>query len=88
MKASPEASLVWAGVCAVLPLLTNAILAKEANETGFTYVTSRMRYYVAIESLLLPEKEGSGSGEDMKMNFETTLYNCTSRLLTIKSRVY
>ena len=52
VKASPEASMAWSGVCLVLPLLTNAKTASEANEDGFTYVTSRMRYYVALEPLL------------------------------------
>ncbi|OIW25039.1 hypothetical protein CONLIGDRAFT_583713, partial [Coniochaeta ligniaria NRRL 30616] len=52
VKASPEASIAWAGICVVLPLLTNAKTAEEANRDGFTYVTTRMRYYAALEPLL------------------------------------
>jgi hypothetical protein len=53
VKASPEASMAWAGICIVLPLLTNPSVAEHANREGFAYVTSRMKYYVAFEPLLL-----------------------------------
>ncbi|KAI0398779.1 ankyrin [Xylaria palmicola] len=52
VKLSPEASIAWAGVCIVLPLLTNPKVAEEANRDGFTYVTTRMRYYTELEPLL------------------------------------
>ncbi|CAK7210845.1 hypothetical protein SBRCBS47491_000916 [Sporothrix bragantina] len=52
VQASPQASVAWAGVCLILPLLTNPTTAVEANRDGFTNVTARMRYYVALEPLL------------------------------------
>ena len=52
MKFSPEASIVWAGVCLILPLLTNPTTADEANRDGFAYVSTRMRYYTALGPLL------------------------------------
>lgn len=52
VKASPEASIAWAGVCIVLPPLTNPKTAEEANHGEFTYVTARMRYYTALEPLV------------------------------------
>ncbi|QPG96741.1 hypothetical protein C2857_005142 [Epichloe festucae Fl1] len=52
VKASPEASIAWAGVCLILPLLTSPKTASEANSAGFKYVTTRMRYYSALEPLL------------------------------------
>ncbi|KAF4921083.1 Vegetative incompatibility protein HET-E-1 [Colletotrichum fructicola] len=54
VKASPEASLVWAGVCVLLPVFTNPSAAEEANRDGLSYVTSRLRYYVELECLLWP----------------------------------
>ncbi|KAI0971900.1 hypothetical protein F4678DRAFT_478893 [Xylaria arbuscula] len=39
-KQGPEASIVWAGVGVILPLLTNPKVADEANRDGFTYVTT------------------------------------------------
>ncbi|KAI0869975.1 hypothetical protein GGS24DRAFT_128856 [Hypoxylon argillaceum] len=51
-KQSPQASLVWAGVCIILPLLTNPTIARKANSDGFAYVTTRMRYYTELEPLL------------------------------------
>ncbi|EMR87686.1 putative ankyrin repeat protein [Botrytis cinerea BcDW1] len=61
VKASPEASVAWAGVCIVLPLLTNASTADKANRDGFAYVTTRMNYYVALEPLLLQVSHDSAS---------------------------
>ncbi|RYP43315.1 hypothetical protein DL768_009981 [Monosporascus sp. mg162] len=55
IKDLPYASIVMAGVSLVLPLLKNPAAAEEANRDGFTYVTSQMRYYAAMESLLLPQ---------------------------------
>jgi ankyrin repeat protein len=52
VKASPEASVAWAGVCLMLPFLTNAKIADEANRNGFVYVTTRMKYYAGLEPLL------------------------------------
>ena len=54
VKASAEASLIWAGVCIVLPLLTRPSEAKEANQQGYIYITSRLKFYVAFESSLFP----------------------------------
>jgi Cdc6-like AAA superfamily ATPase len=70
VKDLPYASLVMAGVSLVLPLLTNPPKDEAANQDGFTYVTSQMRYYVAMESLLLPE--------DMKADLKVDL---TDRLV-------
>ncbi|KAM0147381.1 hypothetical protein ACHAPG_010622 [Botrytis cinerea] len=61
VKASPEASVAWAGVCIILPLLTNASTADKANRDGFAYVTTRMNYYVALEPLLLQVSHDSAS---------------------------
>ncbi|KAI3333003.1 hypothetical protein F4824DRAFT_275426 [Ustulina deusta] len=53
VKQSPEASIVWAGVSIILPLLTNPKIADEAVRDGFKYVTTRMQYYTELEPLLL-----------------------------------
>ena len=55
IKNMPYASIVMAGVSLVLPLLKNPTAVEAANQDGFTYVTSQMRCYVAMESLLLVE---------------------------------
>ncbi|KAK8059160.1 Vegetative incompatibility protein [Apiospora saccharicola] len=55
VKVSPEASLAWAGVSLLLPLLTKPEEAKVANMEGLTYCTCRIRYYATLENLLLPE---------------------------------
>lgn len=54
-KDLPYASIVIVGVSLLLPLLKNPVAAEEARSSGFTYVTSQMRYYDAMESLLVPQ---------------------------------
>ncbi|KAI8169944.1 putative WD repeat-containing protein [Colletotrichum sp. SAR 10_70] len=55
VKASSETSLVWAGICVLLPVFTNPSAAEEANRDGLSYVASRLPYYVQLERLLWPE---------------------------------
>ncbi|KAK3338862.1 LOW QUALITY PROTEIN: hypothetical protein B0H65DRAFT_560199 [Neurospora tetraspora] len=52
VKAFPEASLVWAGVYLVLPLLTQPAIADEAQRNGFSYVTSRIGFWTTLERQL------------------------------------
>jgi hypothetical protein len=65
VKVSPEASIAWAGISVVLPLLTNSNTADEANRDGFTYVTTRMRYYTALEPLVLRLSLASGVSDSL-----------------------
>lgn len=69
VKASPEASIAWAGVCLALPLLTNPVTAEEANRDGFFYVTSRMHYYTALEPLV--KRLDNGSSEALAQAYES-----------------
>lgn len=71
IKDLPYASIVMAGVSLVLPLLKNPAAAEEANRDGFTYVTSQMRYFAAMESLLLPQD----TKPDLKDDFTKRLIN-------------
>jgi len=64
VRPSAEASLIWAGVCLVLPLLTYPRLASLANESGFNYVTARMNFYVALEPRLLPKRKDISEGKE------------------------
>lgn len=40
VRVSRQASLAWAGVCTILPTLTNPVAAEEGNRDGFAYLTS------------------------------------------------
>ncbi|KAH6637248.1 hypothetical protein F5144DRAFT_592173 [Chaetomium tenue] len=56
-KASPEASIIWAGVSIVLPLLTNHRTAEEANREGFIYSqVFRLAQSGAVAGDLMAEK--------------------------------
>jgi ankyrin repeat protein len=52
VKVSPQASVAWAGICVVIPLLANPSAEDTANRDGFAYVANRMGYYTALEPLL------------------------------------
>ncbi|GFP58783.1 hypothetical protein TASIC1_0011015000 [Trichoderma asperellum] len=62
VRASPEASIAWAGVCVILPVFMNPSAAEEASRDGCIYVTSRIRFYVKLETLLLESKRSNDSG--------------------------
>ncbi|KIW77059.1 hypothetical protein Z517_09505 [Fonsecaea pedrosoi CBS 271.37] len=70
VKSSPEASLAWAGVSLVLVFLNNRSTALSAQNEGFTYVTSRLRYYIALESIMLPESGASGIDGNLRDRYE------------------
>ena len=55
IEASSEATLAWTVICIGLPFLTKPAAADKANLDGFKYISSRMRYYIALESLLSPK---------------------------------
>lgn len=62
VNASPEASLAWAGVCVILPIFLNPSAAEKASRDGCIYVTSRINFYVKLETLLLDSKTLHVSG--------------------------
>ncbi|KAI9783687.1 MAG: hypothetical protein M1839_003535 [Geoglossum umbratile] len=82
VKDLPYASTVWAGVSLVLPLLKNPTIVEAANKEGFTYVTSQMRYYNAMESLLLPE----GMTLDLKVDLGGRLVDLYKLIIDFQIR--
>lgn len=51
----PHASIVMAGVSLVIPLLKNPTAQEAAHQDGFKYITSQLRYYDAMGTLILSE---------------------------------
>lgn len=87
VSSSPQASLVWAGVCIILPLLTNPTTAEKANSDGFTYVTSRMEYYAKLEDLLLPRgKAQDDEFEELRGELEKFLVDLYQQILGFQLR--
>ncbi|EXL66943.1 hypothetical protein FOPG_16910 [Fusarium oxysporum f. sp. conglutinans race 2 54008] len=84
VKVSPEASLAWAGVCTILPILTNPVAAEEANRDGFTYVASRMRFYVELEHLLWPA--GLRLATELRREFGAHLVDLYQHILEFQVR--
>ena len=46
-------------MCVLLPLLTNPSEVQQVNEEGLAYVADRIRYYTAMESIMLPGRDES-----------------------------
>lgn len=82
IKVSPEASLAWAGVCVILPLMTNPSTADEAQSSGFDYVTSRMRLYIGFEQLLWPTH--TNIPQDVKEGLESSIEDLYVKILTFQ----
>jgi len=86
-SASPEASIAWAGVSVILPLLTNPVTAEEANRDGFAYVTTRMRYYAAFETKLLHGLgENDGVDDDTMVEIATHIVELYQYILDFQIR--
>ena len=89
VQASPQASIAWAAICIALPLLTKPAAAEQANKDGFDYVTTRMRYYIALESLMLPQSEVSAtyaSSKNLKDEFEMYIVDLYQHILNFQIR--
>lgn len=71
----PYASVITAGISLILPLLKNPTAVEEANRNGFIYVTSRMRYYDAMKTLLSPV--------DLDAEIKSSLNDSTVDLYTL-----
>ncbi|RYP21555.1 hypothetical protein DL765_002191 [Monosporascus sp. GIB2] len=88
LKASPEASAAWCGICLVLPLLTRPKDAEDANTDGLAYVTARIRFYAALEPLLLPKHRDSAAAisADLKKAFENNVVDLYHHVLEFQFR--
>lgn len=76
IKASPEASMAWAGVSIILPLITNPSEVEAVSKSHFQYVASRMKFYSGIEALLWPQNL------DLSQDVRTELEECLVKLYT------
>ncbi|KAE8141834.1 hypothetical protein BDV38DRAFT_278617 [Aspergillus pseudotamarii] len=81
VKASPEAPLAWAGVCILLPLLTNPHSVTEANKSGFTYVTGRIPYYVELERILWSASSQNADHPALNEQFNANLVKLYHHIL-------
>lgn len=88
VQVSPEASMAWAGVCIILPILTNPSTAEQANRDGFAYVTARMRFYVALEPLLLPKNQDQTAtvSENLIEEFKAHIMDLYQHILDFQFR--
>lgn len=76
VKVSPEASIAWAGVCVVLPLLTSTEVAGQGLREGLVYITSRMRYCVAFQPMI----QRLGENPDVDVNLMVDIKNNVTNL--------
>ncbi|KAJ5741151.1 hypothetical protein N7493_001023 [Penicillium malachiteum] len=77
---STEASVIWAGVSLILPVLTNHTTAEQANRDGFIHVTGRMRFYIALEPRLL-SREDNRISQDLRREFKKSILSLYRTIL-------
>jgi hypothetical protein len=88
VKDVPYASLAWAGVSLILPLLKNPSLATAANAEGFTEVNTKMRYFNAMECLLFPKEMTLQLKEHLEECLVDLYHHILDFLLTSVLRYY
>ncbi|EPE03575.1 ankyrin repeat protein [Ophiostoma piceae UAMH 11346] len=81
VKCSPEASIAWAGISIVLPLLTNPKTAEDDNREGFTNVTFRMRYYTALGHMLQRLGQNPGVSSALMAEAESHIVNLNQHII-------
>ncbi|OIW26601.1 hypothetical protein CONLIGDRAFT_481751 [Coniochaeta ligniaria NRRL 30616] len=86
VKASPEASIVWAGVSVILPFLSNPKTADEANRDGFANVTTRIGYYAGLEPLLLRLCQHQEVSEKLKGEVQDAIVTLYRHILDFQIR--
>lgn len=84
-KVSPSASLAWAGVCLILPLLTDPKVVEEADKCGFIYVTTHLSYYALLETLLWSKsREQAVSDPILLLTYEAHLLDLYRHVLDLQ----
>ena len=83
VKASPEASMAWCGICLILPFFTQPSATEEANRDGLTYVMARIGYYVALEPLFFSKNQDSTATvpDNLKGKFEKNIIDLYQHIL-------
>ncbi|KAK0386653.1 hypothetical protein NLU13_6488 [Sarocladium strictum] len=70
IKVSPEASIAWAGVSILLPLLTNPPKEEEENRDGLLYLTRRLNHFTRLSRTVQQVRTSSVARERVD-EFET-----------------
>ncbi|RYP82721.1 hypothetical protein DL770_005533 [Monosporascus sp. CRB-9-2] len=78
VKAYPEASLAWAGVCCALQT--------RANREGIAYVVSRMEWYWQLSRLLLNENRDDGESAGLRDELEKHVIDLYKTLLSYQMK--
>ncbi|KAI1357159.1 NACHT domain-containing protein [Xylaria arbuscula] len=86
VKAYPEASLAWAGVCCALQMLANPITETRANREGIAYVVSRMEWYWQLSRSLLDENRDDGKSAGLRDELEKHVIDLYKTLLSYQMK--
>ncbi|KAI6381340.1 hypothetical protein MCOR25_001272 [Pyricularia grisea] len=86
VQASPMASAAWAGVCLLLPLLTNPAEVDQANKEGIAYVTQKIQYYTDMESFFLHGKNEQIFPAQAKHNLRKLLIDLYKAIIDFQAQ--
>ncbi|KAK1764019.1 hypothetical protein QBC33DRAFT_211496 [Phialemonium atrogriseum] len=78
----PPASMVWSGICTVLPILVSPFVADKAMAEGLSHIISRMDWYMDLSNVLLEDSwESSAVFSKLRVNVEQRIVGLYEALL-------
>ncbi|CAG9990415.1 unnamed protein product [Clonostachys byssicola] len=87
VKASPEASVAWAGVSFGLEIIANPITQPGLNRKGLSWVLARMEWYWKLADLLLDENRNKEtSTKDLRDQLEKHIVKLYQSLLSYQMK--
>ncbi|VUC30961.1 unnamed protein product [Clonostachys rosea] len=87
VKASPEASVAWAGVSFGLEIIANPITQPGLNRKGLSWVLARMEWYWKLADLLLDENRNTEtSTKDLRTQLEKHIVKLYQSLLSYQMK--
>jgi len=86
LQSSPTASTAWAGVCLLLPLLTNASEVQQASDEGLAYVIQQIQYYTAMESHMLRGTNKEFLAEDIEQVMEESFVKLYEAIIEFQAQ--
>ncbi|KAJ4860862.1 NACHT domain-containing protein [Trichoderma breve] len=81
VRAVPEATVAWTGVCFVLEMVSNTIREAKANNEGIVYVVSRMDWYWHLAELLSDDNISKSAPNSLRLQMEKRIIDLCQKLL-------
>ncbi|KPM35904.1 hypothetical protein AK830_g10685 [Neonectria ditissima] len=78
----PPAAMAWSGICAILPVITRHVEAKEAMIEGLNHIISKMTWYMGLSSAIVDDPwKGSPRFVKLKASIEQRIVGIYESML-------